>query len=42
MDFMSDALVYFRKIWILHVLDDFYKEAIANEADNSLPGDSTS
>lgn len=36
-DFMSDALVYGRKVRILNVIDDYNREVLAVEADFSMP-----
>ncbi len=39
MDFMSDALTYGRKFRVLNIIDDFNREALAVEADFSIPGE---
>jgi putative transposase len=38
-DFMSDALVYGRKVCILNVIDDYNREILAVEADFSMPAE---
>lgn len=38
-DFMSDALVYGRKVRILNVMDDYNREVLAVEADFSMPAE---
>ena len=39
MDFMSDALANGRRFRVLNIIDDFNREALAVEADYSLPGE---
>ena len=39
MDFMSDSLSYGRKFRILNIIDDYNREALAVEADYSMPGE---
>jgi putative transposase len=38
-DFMSDALVYGRKVRILNVIDDYNREVLAAEPDFSMPAE---
>ena len=38
-DFMSDALVYGRKVRILNVIDDYNREVLAVEPDFSMPAE---
>jgi putative transposase len=39
MDFMCDSLVYGRRFRTLNIIDDYNREALAIEADFSLPGE---
>ena len=39
MDFMSDSLIYGRKVRILNLIDDYNREALAVEADFSFPSE---